>query len=51
MLQDRPMNDYDPPIPLIRTGLRRKLPRGLSHPVGLRRLAKRSPGVNGMAST
>src|SRR5271166_3169519 len=28
------MSDSEDPLPLIRTGLRDKLPRGLSHPVG-----------------
>jgi hypothetical protein len=28
------MDDSEAPLPLIRTGLRDKLPRGLSHPVG-----------------
>jgi len=33
-VEGTPMDDSESPTPLIRTGLRDRLPRGLSHPVG-----------------
>jgi hypothetical protein len=38
------MNDSDAPFVLIRTGLRDKLPRGLSHPVGAEAISRALQG-------
>jgi hypothetical protein len=38
------MSDSEEPLPLIRTGLRDKLPRGLSHPVGAEAISRALAG-------
>src|SRR5436305_14958980 len=38
------MSDSEAPLPLIRTGLRDKLPRGLSHPVGAEAISRALAG-------
>src|SRR5438874_8374241 len=38
------MSDSADPLPLIRTGLRDKLPRGLSHPIGAEAISRALAG-------